>query len=102
MKCATLGRASSIRRFVSVGGINYHAESSGDPYCHSETYGTQQCDVIVTRGVGGQILVSGTDIPDKILWKFDDITSGVGNNPDVVTGGTMVLPDAVVSRTTTL
>ncbi|KAL1516634.1 hypothetical protein ABEB36_000519 [Hypothenemus hampei] len=81
MKCATLGRASSIRRFVS---------RSGDETC------AHNCDVVVTRGTDGRILVSGTDVPDKILWKFDDI--GVLNNPDVIT----LLPDNVVSRTTTL
>lgn len=96
MKCATLGRSSSIRRFISVGGVNYQAENS------SESYGSPQCDVVVTRGAGGQILVSGTDIPDKILWKFDDITNSGVNNPDVVSGSTGMLPDAVVSRTTTL
>lgn len=38
------------------------------------------------------------DLQDKILWKFDcDI--GSPNNPDVVN---RTLPDAVVSRTTTL
>lgn len=35
--------------------------------------------------------------PDKILWKFDCDNSG--NNPDVIN---RALPDAVVTRTTTL
>lgn len=93
MRCATLSRASSLRRFVSIGDRVNSDSSAEDTYHQSEPY-AQQCDVVVTRGAGGKILVSGTDIPDKILWKFDDIG---GNNPDVV-----ALPDAMVNRTTTL
>ncbi|KAJ8975645.1 hypothetical protein NQ317_003937 [Molorchus minor] len=64
-----------------------------------------RCDQQCGGGGGAacDVVQSGLDhhqqnIPDKILWKFDcDISSP--NNPDVVN---RTLPDAVVSRTTTL
>lgn len=72
MKSATLGRQKSG---------NACANNSGSG-------GT--CDVVQS---GLQ-----QTIPDKILWKFDcDI--GSPNSPDVVN---RTLPDAIVSRTTTL
>ncbi|KAF7274109.1 hypothetical protein GWI33_013211 [Rhynchophorus ferrugineus] len=93
-------RTASVRKIVSVGGLNYRADDPDESYCSA----TQPCDVVVTRTGTGKFIVSGggADIPDRILWKFDCDING-GNSPDVVSGGGgQMLPDAVVSRTTTL
>lgn len=80
-KSSTLGRRAAAATTNTDSG-----------FCRGET-----CDVIQSGLIQEH---HQTDVSDKILWKFDcDIVSAT-NNPDVVTR--TALPDAIVSRTTTL